>query len=169
MDSECYYLREGHYYIPDELVMMDYMHSGLLIRFPEKICGLPKYSCKKPFLIVESETLTAIFNSLLDQVCTENSVHLPYFTSKHLRKRLFDANLCFYRMIASGHNLHMFKYESVDNSDISVVLLRLSDAQAEMLAKNAMIKNYPWKANVSFYRKLQEMLGSMHTLAGEKG
>ena len=59
MDEECYYLKEGYFYDPEQLMLVN-QKSAVLVRYPEKICGFPQYGCKKPFLIADAESITEI-------------------------------------------------------------------------------------------------------------
>ena len=42
MDEECYYLKEGYFYDPEQLMLVN-QKSAVLVRYPEKICGFPQY------------------------------------------------------------------------------------------------------------------------------
>ena len=172
--EECYMTahKRGYYYSPRDLLLESDEASSVLIEAGKYIYQYPSYcDGDSPLLIVRDGELLALMNSELHKLCCGQKINISWFGPKELHQLLFEANMCMYHYISSEHKTYVFSYESVSKIKESVMVLRLTMKQFELLSKTAkppFIGNYfggkEWR---SFCRKLKELGNSIHGMAGE--
>lgn len=172
--EECYDAENpgGNFYDPRELLLGRETGAAVLIESGRYIYQYPGYcDGDTPLLIVSDDELLAFMNDELHKFCNEKSIHLQWFGPKELHQLLFDNNMCMYNYISNNHKTYVFKYECYNRPDTSVMILRLTQEQYQLLKKTA--KRSMWGNMVdeedqrNICQKLRQIGSSIHRMAGE--
>lgn len=169
--EECTCYNTGNFYNPLDLFLGSDDSSAILLEAGRYLYQFPKYcDSDSPLLIVRDSKLLALMNSELHKLCCGQKINIHWFGPKELHQLLFEANMCFYRFISNEHKTFVFQYESLSNEKESVMVLRLTESQFELLSE---IATSPVGFGCSsqrlkkFCRKLKELGSSIHGMAGE--
>lgn len=171
--SDCVEMPIGFYYNPQDLILSNENSSVILIENTEYLYGYPKYcNTNTPLMIIRDDALLSFMNTELHKLCSENKIHLRPFGPKELHQILFALNMCMYHYISNKHKTYTFKYHSVSESDISIMVIRLTDCQFKELTKRAKAPTrmpfLKWEVT-NFYHHLTDMYRSIHAMSGEIG
>lgn len=163
---------EGRFYDPRDLLLGDGTGAAVLIECGKYIYQYPAY-CDggTPLLILRDAGLFSLLNDELHKLCSEKNIRLQWLGPKEMHQLLFESDMCLYNYISREHKTYVFKYMSFPDTDVSVMILRLTREQYKVLKKNAM--KPPWNMMVhgegveKFCKKLKEIGCSVHGRAGE--
>lgn len=171
--ANCSEIMKGFYYDPRDLILQTESSSVILIENAEYLYGYPKYcNTNTPFMIIRDDVLLSFINSELHKLCSENKVHLQPFGAKELHKTLFALNMCMYHYISNKHKTYTFQYHSLSESNVSIMVICLTDYQFKKLAKSARRPipfYYSQRKVADFCRHLTNMYKTIHGMLGEIG
>lgn len=172
--QECPEEPAGYYYDPRDLFLDKLPASAILIEKPKFLYKYPMYcDTNSPLMIIRDDALLSLMNSELHKFCNNQGIHLLPFGPKELHQMLFKKNMCMYNYISNKHKTYTFKYDSYLETNISVIVIRLTKHQYKQLAENArapylqmFISEYDLR---SFCLRLSEMFSSIHGMLGTIG
>lgn len=171
--ANCSEIMKGFYYDPRDLILQTESSSVILIENAEYLYGYPKYcNTNTPFMIIRDDVLLSFINSELHKLCSENKVHLQPFGAKELHKTLFALNMCMYHYISNKHKTYTFQYHSLSESNVSIMVICLTDYQFKKLAKSARRPipfHYSQRKMADFCSHLTNMYKTIHGMLGEIG
>ena len=173
----CYFCEEEEAcekYNPMELRLQSDAEAAILIENGEKIPYFPKHQvCNGPLLVIRNEALHVMLNTYLETYSRKKEISVIRITSKRLNKALFNHNMCLFEYVGTGHNTYTFKMKDVDNKDVRVLFIKLSDEDylnLKAIAKRQTMQGIYDSKSVMDMNKCLEYFGqNVQNLVGEIG
>lgn len=184
LESRCYedpsyqcYFCEGDFcecYNPMDLRLPNDQAAAILISKPSLIPNFPKHVvCDSPLLMMRNTSLLEMLNTYLETYSRKKGVSVRRITPKKLTKELFANNLCLFEYVGTRHNAYTFRMKDVNNENVRVIFIKLTEKQHEELKANVKnnyhFKNYDSREVSEMNYCVKEFCENVQSLIGEIG
>lgn len=174
---QCYMCNELQFcenYNPMELRLQN-ESAAILIEDPTLIPYFPKHAvCNSPLLIIGKDALLKMLNIYLVTYSRKIKGSVKTIAPKRFTKEMYTHNRCLFKYEGSKRgNAYTFRLKDMDNKDVRVLFIKLTNEEYKRLAINAKsITSFQYYENDSvkgINECLQEFGDRVQSLIGEVG